>query len=98
MCYFDSKMTPITLEAAKSKKTSETTQVGIVVEGYSAMCLGLKDRTGASALNKKILESDNVHVITIPYTEFGLSEKLVKRVQYLEQKIKSVSNIGGSST
>lgn len=85
-------MTPITLEAAKSKPSSQVVQVAFVVEGYQSMSLGLKHRTGTSALSKRILESENLVVIPVPYTEFGFSEKLLKRVQYLEQKIKSISN------
>src|SRR5438874_13604774 len=96
-CFFDSKMSPITLEAAKSKPSSEITQVAFVVEGYPAMCIGLKHPTGNTTLNKRILESANLVVVSVQYTEFGHGEKLVKRVQYLDQKIKAISNVGESS-
>lgn len=84
------------MEAVRSKKSDEMIKIAIVVEGYGAMCLGLKQPTGTSALSKKILDSENIPVVTVPYTEFGYSEKLVKRVQYLEQNIKATCSNNAS--
>lgn len=88
----DNKATPVTIADATSKTAVPTQRVAFVVEGYAGMCLGLKQRTGQSALINRILESQNFIVITVPYTEFGYTDKLVRRVQYLEQKLKAISD------
>lgn len=48
---------------------------------------------GMSALALKLLESKGYSVVTIPYNEFNTSDKLLKRVQYLESKLKECLKI-----
>ncbi|CAL8114890.1 unnamed protein product [Orchesella dallaii] len=90
VCYLDNKSTPVALESAKTKPSS-VHKVAFVVEGYPLTCLGLKHPTGQALLNVRMLEAQNFLVVTVPYTEFGTNEKLIRRVQYLEQKLKTVS-------
>lgn len=90
-CFLDSKMIPVTLDAAKSKSTKALQKVAFVVEGYPSMCIGLKGPTGQTALNTKLLQDDDYVVVNVPYIEFGPNDKLVRRVQYLEQKLKAIS-------
>ncbi|ODM90760.1 Protein TBRG4 [Orchesella cincta] len=90
VCYMDKKSMPTALETVKAKSCS-LDKVAIVVEGYPVMCLGLKQPTGQALLNTRMLEAQNFLVVTVPYTEFGSSEKLIRRVQYLEQKLKAIS-------
>ena len=46
--------------------------------------------SGVTALAHRLLEHQGYHVLTVPYNEFNNSDKLLKRVQYLESKLKRV--------
>lgn len=64
-----------------------------MVQDYHDMCQGAHQKlTGITSLNIKLLQKSGFNIITIPYNEFNNSDKLLKRVQYLERKIKEVSN------
>ncbi len=65
-------------------------KVAILVQGYPTLTLGLKVPTGSSVLNSRLLESQGYHVISVPYTEFSTKDKLVRRVQYLEQRVRNI--------
>jgi hypothetical protein len=57
---------------------------------YHNMCRGKVEPTGANVLACNLLEAQNYTVLNIPYTEFKITDKLVHRVQYLENKLKYV--------
>lgn len=46
--------------------------------------------TGISATAFKLLKKQGYTVIGIPYNEFNTTDKLLKRVQYLDTKLKQV--------
>lgn len=55
------------------------------------MCQGSQqDLTGIAALNLRLLTKAGYHVISVPYSEFSICDKLLKRVQYLEQQMKAL--------
>lgn len=47
---------------------------------------------GSTALNLRLLTKAGYHVIGVPYYEFSISDKLLKRVQYLEKIIKALNS------
>jgi len=63
------------------------------VESYSGTCLGHKDPTGQTALNRRLLEADGFHPIPLIYTEFSATEKLIRRVKLVEGKIKNLPKL-----
>lgn len=64
----------------------------MIIHDFRDICLGTHEHvSGISSLNIRLLEKSGYSVISIPYSEFSMSEKLLKRVQYLEAKIKSLS-------
>lgn len=47
---------------------------------------------GLTALAFQLLEHQGYHVLQVPYNEFSTSDKLLKRVQYLEGKLKRIAS------
>jgi hypothetical protein len=63
-----------------------------MVQDFRDMCQGThQSLNGITAFNLRLLSKAGHHVIGVPYNEFSISDKLLKRVQYLEKLIKSVS-------
>ncbi|KAI5724133.1 hypothetical protein M8J76_015944 [Diaphorina citri] len=84
----DSKKNPIPL----NKKTSDAHKVAILTLDYHDLCRGTHNHAnGISALSRRLLELEGYHVLTVPHTEFNRRDKLVTRVQYLENKIKQLA-------
>lgn len=46
---------------------------------------------GLTSLAFRLLEQRGYVVLTVPYNEFNTSDKLLKRVQYLEGKLKRIA-------
>jgi len=90
VCYLNEKLEPLPIASLQTNQSSYRS-IAIVVEGYPVTCRGLKEPTGNSILNRYLLDSGGYEVVPIPYMEFNASEKLVKKVKYLEQKLKSVN-------
>lgn len=64
-----------------------------MVQDYHDMCQGAHQKlSGLTVLSLKLLEKSGYNVINVPYNEFNNSDKILKRVQYLERKIKEISN------
>lgn len=62
-----------------------------MVLDYHDMCKGLNsDPNGFNALAFKLLKKTGYHVLPIPHTEFSTSDKVLKRVQYLDLKLKHI--------
>lgn len=64
--------------------------MGILAQDYYDFCRGRVEPTGVSALAVRLLEAQGYSVLTIPYTEFRPRDKLVRRVQYVESKLKEI--------
>lgn len=56
---------------------------------YSDFCRGMEEPLGLYSLMTKLLEAKGYRIVFVPYTEYSPQEKLVTRVKYIEQKIKS---------
>lgn len=46
----------------------------------------------------RLLSRSGYRIVEVPYTEFGVNEKLLKRVQFLEGRLKKVTLISEDST
>lgn len=64
-----------------------------MVLDYHDMCKGCKNEpNGYNALALKLLQKSDSHVLSIPHNEFSTSDKVLKRVQYLDSKLKEIFN------
>lgn len=64
-----------------------------MVHDYRDMCQGThQNLNGITSLNLNLLTKAGYNVISVPYNEFSISDKLLKRVQYLEKKIKEIAS------
>ncbi|PSN58393.1 hypothetical protein C0J52_02817 [Blattella germanica] len=80
-------------KATPSSRTSMSqagTRIGIVVWDYKDMCRGSPEPNGVSALSTRLLEKAGYKVLSIPYTEYNTRDKLVRRVQYLDRRLKAL--------
>lgn len=64
-----------------------------MVLDYHDMCKGRKDDpNGFNALAFKLLKKTGYTVLQIPHTEFSTSDKVLKRVKYLDTQLKNIVN------
>lgn len=71
-------------------------RVAVVIQDYHDWCQGIDTSiNGVAALAIRLLEKAGYSVIPVPYQEFSVSEKLLKRVQYLEKKLKEIGRAKG---
>lgn len=62
----------------------------MIVLNYKDVCKGKPCSTGGQGLRERLLIQSGYRVISVKHTEFDPKEKLVKKVQYLEQLVKDV--------
>lgn len=63
----------------------------MVAHDFRDICQGShQDLNGIAALNLRLLAKAGYHTISVPYSEFSICDKLLKRVQYLEQQMKAL--------
>lgn len=65
-------------------------RVGILVADYHDFCRGRVEPTGVSVFAIRLLEAKGYSVLTVPYTDFRINDKLIRRVQYIESKLKEI--------
>lgn len=64
-----------------------------MVMDFHDLCKGdAKDPSGFNELAIKLLKKAGYTVLVMPHTEFSTSDKLLKRVQYLDTKLKEIVN------
>nr|CAD7199023.1 unnamed protein product [Timema douglasi] len=94
-CVLDAKCNPIpVVEKAEANQSSnqKRTRIGIVAWDYHDLCRGVHNEpNGVAALGAQLLEKKGYKVMAIPHTEFNPRDKLVRRVQYLEQQLKNLA-------
>lgn len=55
---------------------------------YHDICKGRNDLTGVNAFQQRLLTGMGYRIVTIPYTDFKVTDKIVNKVQYLENRLK----------
>ncbi|XP_063216644.1 FAST kinase domain-containing protein 4 [Bacillus rossius redtenbacheri] len=94
-CLLDANCNPLPVEgidSSSSEKSSnkKKTKIGIVALGYHDLCRGAPgEQSGFSALAARLLCGKGYKVLAVPHTDFSPHEKLVRRVQYLDQQLRS---------
>jgi hypothetical protein len=91
----DSKGNPLPV----GKPHPDGQRIAILVQDYHDMVQGTHQTVnGISALSMRLLERSGYTVLAVPYNEFSVSDKLLKRVQYLEAKLKLIVNSRSKQT
>uniref|UniRef100_A0A182JBZ6 Uncharacterized protein n=1 Tax=Anopheles atroparvus TaxID=41427 RepID=A0A182JBZ6_ANOAO len=86
-CVLDKKCLPLPVD----KEHEHGTRIALLVHDYHDMCQGPHaSLNGMHALYMRLLEQRGYTVLSIPYSEFNTSDKLLKRVEYLQKKFKSI--------
>lgn len=67
-------------------------RVGVLVQDYHDFCRGRVEPIGVNVFAIRLLEAQGYTVLTVPYTEFRVKDKLIRRVQYIEGKLKEIVN------
>ncbi|XP_075231980.1 FAST kinase domain-containing protein 4 [Lycorma delicatula] len=104
-CVVDSNLTPLPLIDKKNGNPIDRSQPGvrkghkiaILVLDYHDFTKGHRDPAGLASLMIELTKKSGYKVITVPYYDFNSKDKLVTRVQYLEQQLKSVVKNATSS-
>ncbi|XP_023036093.1 FAST kinase domain-containing protein 4 isoform X2 [Drosophila willistoni] len=87
LCQFDANRNPLPLD----KENAQAIRVALMVVDFHDICHGAhRSASGITNLAFDLLEKSGYHVIPVPYNEFNTSDKLLKRVQYLEAKFKAI--------
>lgn len=55
---------------------------------YHDICKGRNDLTGVNAFQQRLLTAMGYRIVSIPYTDFKVTDKIVNKVQYLENRLK----------
>ncbi|XP_062126611.1 FAST kinase domain-containing protein 4 [Drosophila sulfurigaster albostrigata] len=86
-CQFDAQKNALPLD----KSNQDAIRVALMVVDFHDICHGThRSASGITNLAMDLLEKSGYQVIPVPYNEFSTSDKLLKRVQYLEAKFKDV--------
>ncbi|KDR07530.1 protein TBRG4 [Zootermopsis nevadensis] len=84
--------TPVSPSRVRGSRcaTNKGTRIGILARDYRDMCRGSPEPNGVAALSAKLLECAGYRVLCVPHTKYNPREKLLQRVQYLDQHLKSL--------
>ena len=61
-----------------------------MVVDYKDQCLGSLNLTGTQSFRERLLTLSGYKVVKVSYLEFNPTDKMVKKVQLLQQLIKNV--------
>ncbi|RZF47677.1 hypothetical protein LSTR_LSTR006313 [Laodelphax striatellus] len=97
-CVMDSNFNPLPLIDKKSGEAIDRTKsnvrkgkrIAVVVLDFHDLTKGEMDLVGLASLCVRLISKSNYTVITIPHYEFNPNDKLVTRVKYIEQKLKTI--------
>ncbi|XP_050744811.1 FAST kinase domain-containing protein 4 [Drosophila biarmipes] len=89
LVHFDASKNPLPLD----KENPNAIRAALMVIDFHDICHGThRSGSGVTNLTFDLLEKSGYHVIPVPYNEFSTSDKLLKRVQYLESKFKAIAS------
>ncbi|XP_017870431.1 PREDICTED: protein TBRG4 [Drosophila arizonae] len=87
VCQFDAKRNPLPLDS----QSADAIKIALMVVDFHDICHGThRSASGPTNLAFDLLERSGYQIIPVPHSEFSTSDKLLKRVQYLEAKFKAI--------
>jgi len=69
---------------------ADCARIAIMVVDFKYQCLGSLTLTGTQSFRERLLTMSGYKVVKVSYLEFNPADKMVKKVQLLEQMIKNV--------
>ncbi|XP_072765045.1 FAST kinase domain-containing protein 4 isoform X2 [Anoplolepis gracilipes] len=69
------------------EQSKNVTRIAIMVHNYHDYCRGQNDLLGSTYLYTQLLKARGYKLISIPYENFSIQDKIDKRVNYLKQCI-----------
>ncbi|XP_066150769.1 FAST kinase domain-containing protein 4 [Euwallacea fornicatus] len=84
-CALDKSCNPLPL---KSTGNAEIIKVAMLTYDYHDICKGKSDLTGINVFCQRLLTAMGYRVVSIPFTDFRVTDKIVNKVQYLENQLK----------
>jgi len=69
---------------------ADCARIAIMVVDFKYQCLGSLTLTGTQSFRERLLTMSGYKVVKVSYLEFNPADKMVKKVQLLEQLIKNV--------
>ncbi|XP_058813956.1 uncharacterized protein LOC131677885 [Topomyia yanbarensis] len=86
-CVLDSKCLPLAVDS----EHPDAKRIALLVHDYHDMCQGPHPTlNGVQTLVCRLLKNNGYSVLSIPYNEFNTSDKLLKRVEYLQKMFKAI--------
>ncbi|XP_066248355.1 FAST kinase domain-containing protein 4 [Euwallacea similis] len=89
-CALDKPCNPLPLN---SPGNVEIIKVAILAYDYHDICKGKTELTGVNVFSQRLLSAMGYKVVSIPYTEFRVTDKIVNKVQYLENQLKQAATL-----
>ncbi|KAF3423937.1 hypothetical protein E2986_06776 [Frieseomelitta varia] len=83
----DNKFNFVNVNSENSGKNEDFIKIGIIVVDYYDMCLGNSDYQGIIKLYSHLLKCKNYKVLIIPYQQFGLEDKIERRISYIKSRL-----------
>ena len=87
----DQKCTPVPIDSEDSKN-KKVYRIALVTCAYHEFCRGNNVMVGLVKFYKQLLEADGYKVLLVPYNEVNFKDKLVTRVKYLNDNLKTLIN------
>ncbi|KAH1019141.1 FAST kinase domain-containing protein 4 [Dendroctonus ponderosae] len=84
-CVLDKNCNPLPLNETIG---ADRIRVAVLTYDYHDVCKGKMELTGITAFHERLLEAMGYQIVSIPFTDFKVTEKIVKKVQYLENRLK----------
>lgn len=86
-CVLDSKCLPLPVD----QEHPAAKRIALLVHDYHDMCQGPNPAlNGVHTLACHLLKKSGYSVLSVPYNEFNTSDKLLKRVEYLQNMFKAI--------
>lgn len=65
-------------------------------QSKTATDVSQREKSGIAEFTFRLLERSGYRILEVPYSEFGVNEKLLRRVQFLEGRLKQI-NLGAAA-
>jgi len=85
----DNQCSPLPMNT-KSTDQKEVLRIAIFTCSYHDFCRGVTEVTGPMKYYCKLLQHQGYKTMMIPYTDVNIKDKLIQRVQYINDNIKKL--------
>ncbi|XP_015120725.1 FAST kinase domain-containing protein 4 [Diachasma alloeum] len=86
--YIDKKLTALPVD--KVSEDAKALRIAIIANYYHDFCVGKRNSLGLVGLHNRLLEAMGYRIIDISHTDFHTDDKLLKRISYLNDRIKTI--------